>query len=84
MNNIKDNNGFTLTELLAVIVLIIVVTGLAIAAVSSSMNKSRTKAFSNDTIVIAESALNKYADDRLNELFNNDLFNGEVSGKRCY
>lgn len=84
MNNIKDNNGFTLMELLAVIVLVIVVTGLTIAAVSSSMNKSRTKAFSNDTIVIAESALNKYADDRLNELFNNDLFNGEVSGKRCY
>lgn len=84
MNNIRSNKGFTLTELLAVIVLIIVVTGLAIAAVSSSMNKSRTKAFTNDTIVIAESALNKYADDRLNDLFSNDLFNGEVSGKRCY
>lgn len=80
----NNKKGFTLTELLAVIVLIIVVTGIAIAAVSSSLNKSRTKAFSNDTIVIAESALNKYADDRLNENFSNDLFNGIYMDKRCY
>ena len=80
----KNNKGFTLTELLAVITLIIILTSIAVVAVSRYLNGSRTKAFSNDTIVIAEAALNKYSDDRLQENFNNDLFAGSVDGKRCY
>lgn len=79
-----NKKGFTLVELLAVIVILGVIITIAVVNVTSSMNRSRTGAFKNDATVLSDAALTKFSDDKLVKNYSEDLYNGTVSGKRCY
>ena len=76
-------NGFTLVELLAVIIIIGLIFLLAVTNVIPVFRKSKTKGFINDAITLAEAARIKYKDDILNGV-DDDMFAGSVSGKKCY
>lgn len=76
-------NGFTLVELLAVIIIIGLIFLLAVTNVIPVFRKSKTKGFINDAITLAEAARIKYKDDILNSV-DDDLFAGNISGKKCY
>lgn len=76
-------NGFTLVELLAVIVVIGLIVTLAVTNVIPIFRKSKTKGFANDAITLAEAAKLKYKDDKLNNI-DDDLYEGSIPGKKCY
>ena len=76
-------NGFTLVELLAVIIIIGLIFLLAVTNVIPVFRKSKTKGFINDAVTLAEAARIKYKDDILNGL-DDDMFAGHMSGKKCY
>ena len=76
-------NGFTLVELLAVILIIGLIFLLAVTNVIPIFRKSKTKGFINDAVTLAEAARIKYKDDILNNI-DDDLFAGNISGKKCY
>lgn len=76
-------NGFTLVELLAVIIIIGLIFLLAVTNVIPVFRKSKTKGFINDAITLAEAARIKYKDDILTGV-DDDLFAGSISGKKCY
>ena len=76
-------NGFTLVELLAVILIIGLIFTLAITNVIPIFRKSKKKGFANDVITLSEAARLKYKDDILNGV-DDDLFVGSQPGKKCY
>jgi len=76
-------NGFTLVELLAVILIIGLIFALAITNVIPIFRKSKKKGFANDAVTLAEAARIKYKDDILNNI-DDDLYAGNISGKKCY
>lgn len=76
-------NGFTLVELLAVILIIGLIFLLAVTNVIPIFRKSKTKGFINDAVTLAEAARIKYKDDILNNI-DDDLFAGNMAGKKCY
>ena len=79
-----NKKGFTLVELLAVIAILGVIIIIAVTSVTSIMKKSKMNAFKNDATVLSDAALTKYSDDKLLKNYSEDLYNGSVSGKRCY
>ena len=56
MKKIKNNNGFTLVELLAVIVVLAIVMGLAVVGISSVLENTRKSAFAADAKSFLEGA----------------------------
>ena len=48
MKNLKNNKGFTLVELLAVIVVLAIVMGLAVVGITSVLDNTRKSAFASD------------------------------------
>ena len=64
-----NNKGFTLVELLAVLVILIAIMGIAIPTISSSLE--RTKAKQNEAkYKILESAAEQYVTDNKNTIYN--------------
>lgn len=57
-----DNKGFTLVELLAVVVILAVVMGIAMTSVLSSMNNSRKGALSDSAISVKNAFTTKYSE----------------------
>ena len=85
VSNMKINNkGFTLIELMGVIVIILLMSVMAINTYNKISVKNEQKVFIDEAITISEGAQNKYADDRLNKDYSQDLYNGKVDGKYCY
>ena len=85
VSNMKINNkGFTLIELMGVIVIILLMSVMAINTYNKISIKNEQKVFIDEAITISEGAQNKYADDRLNKDYSQDLYNGKVDGKYCY
>lgn len=65
-----DNKGFTLVELLAVLVILIAIMGIAIPTISSSLE--RTKAKQNESrYKVLESAAELYVTDHKNAIYDN-------------
>ena len=79
-----NNKGFTLTEILAVIFIIMILSLFAFTNHIKSLNNGKIKTFLNEVATISDGALNKYADDRLNKNFSNNLFQGTSTTKACY
>lgn len=83
-------NGFTLVELLAVIVILGVIVIIATSNVGSIMRHSKMNTFKNDAVVLTEAGLNKYADNKMlaesceDSVYCEDLYRGAYPGKKCY
>lgn len=78
MNRKLNNKGFTLVELLAVLVILIAIMAIAIPTISSSLE--RTKAKQNESRYrVIESAAELYVADHKNEIYTNLGGNS-----RCY
>ena len=68
----RKKNGFTLVELLAVIVILAVVILIAVTAVIPRMNSARKKALLDEALIYAKMAKEQYA------------ISNEVQGTKCY
>lgn len=79
-----NNNGFTLVELLAVIVILITIMSIAIPTISSSLERSKEKQ-NKEKIKTIEAAAELYVTDNKNEIFNTltSLTSGDEEGKEC-
>lgn len=80
----NKNKGFTLVELIAVIIILAMLILFAVTAIIPSSERARKKSFINEAKVFADGALNKYSDDRLKENYGEDLYLQEKEGKVCY
>ena len=65
-----NNRGFTLIELLAVLVILTAIMGIAIPAISSSLERSKDKQ-NKSRIKLLESAAELYVSDNKNEVYRN-------------
>lgn len=65
-----NNKGFTLVELLAVLVILIAIMGVAIPSISSSLERTKDKQ-NKSRIKIIESAAEQYVTDYKNVIYNN-------------
>jgi len=63
----KNNKGFTLVELLAVIVILAVIILIAVNAVIPQMNKARKNSFVDEVAVYAQAAEKAYVSDQIND-----------------
>lgn len=80
----KDNKGFTLLELLSVIILLLVILTIATLNFNKSFDNGKKQALIDEAHVFSEGAINKYSDDRITKLFRNDLLANKNSTKKCY
>ncbi|MBR5662861.1 MAG: InlB B-repeat-containing protein [Bacilli bacterium] len=81
----KSKKGFTLTELLAVVLILVLFSVMAFTLVTKITERSRMRAFIKEANVFAKGAINKYYNDKmLDESLRDDLYNGTVNGKVCY
>ena len=79
-----NKKGFTLVELLAVTIILIIITTIVIFTVNKQMEKSRLNAFLDEANVFAKAAQQKYSTDRTTEAISEDLFHNAIKGKVCY
>lgn len=81
---LKNKKGFTLVELTAVIILLVVIITMATLNYMSSYNNGKISSFVDEAFVISEGAINKYSDDRLVKKYSGDVFLSKNNAKRCY
>ena len=75
-----NNKGFTLVELLAVVVIISVIIGIAIISVISAINKSKASALENSAKEIAKAFQSEYLSNLLKGNPTNLYQQGNFSG----
>ena len=80
----SNKKGFTLIELISVLILLIVIVIIATLNFMPTFEDSKKQALVDEALVISEGVLNKYADDRLSKTFYSDVFASRNSTKRCY
>lgn len=81
----KSKKGFTIVELMAVVIILVFLSLMSIAVVTKISERSRMRAFVKEANVIARAAVNKYYDDKiLDETVRDDMYNGTANGKVCY
>ena len=80
----KNKNGFTLVELLAVTIILIIIMTTAIVTVNKQMEKATKNAFIADVNLFAKGAQQKYSSDKSNHAVGEDLFHNVYDGKVCY
>lgn len=81
----KNRKGFTLVELMAVIIILLILSLFSLFFVTRITEKSYRNRFIKEANTIAKAALNKYYDDKNADVkLREDLYNGTVSGKVCY
>ena len=80
----SNKKGFTLIELISVLILLIVIVTIAILNFMPTFEDSKKKALIDEAFVMSEGVLNKYADDRLSKTYYSDVFASRNSTKRCY
>ena len=73
-----NNKGFTLVELLAVLVILIAIMGIAIPSISSSLERTKEKQ-NESRYKIIESAAEQYVTDH-----KNDVYKKLDSNNKCY
>lgn len=76
----KNKKGFTLVELLAVIVILAVIILIAINAVLPQMAKARKNSFADEVMNYAKAAETKYVSDNADE----EVTDGDVTTGICY
>lgn len=79
-----NKKGFTLVELLSVLILLIVLVTIAILNLMPTLDKSKKKAFIDEAYVMSEGVMNKYNDDRIAKNYSSDMFHGRNATRKCY
>ena len=81
MNRNLNNKGFTLVELLAVLVILVAIMGIAIPTISSSLERTKEKQ-NKARHKVLESAAELYVTDNKNVIYRNltDVYHEE----KCY
>lgn len=81
----KNRKGFTLVELLAVVVILIILSLITIALTTKITERGKINAFIDEANTFAKAAYNKYTSDKqLDNPSRDDLFNGTRPGRVCY
>lgn len=83
----KNNKGFTLLELMAVIIVLITITLLALFKINRQVEASGYDAFIKDANQIAIAAQTKHDEEvakSIDGIIKDDIYNGTVEGKVCY
>lgn len=81
----KNKKGFTLVEILAVIILLIIITLIGIFAINKYTERSKLTAFVKEANTFAKAAENKFLNDKnLDVSLRSDLYNGTKPGRVCY
>lgn len=82
----KNRNGFTIIELMGVLIIIVLVTLMGINVVSKSIEKSRMDSFVIEANSIKKAAVNRYMADKgdAKTKKSHDAYNGTKDGKVCY
>jgi type II secretory pathway pseudopilin PulG len=83
-NDSNKKNGFTLVELLAVIVILIVIFLIAIFATNKFVDRSRENAFVAEANVIVKGAMEKYSLDKSDGNMDADIYSSNKPGRVCY
>ena len=81
---LKNKKGFTLVELTAVIILLVVIITMATLNYMSSYNNGKISSFVDEAFVISEGAINKYSDDRFirkEDITYKRLYNDNLNSK---
>jgi len=85
MPKYKNNKkGFTLVELLAVTIILIILMTAAILSINRHMEQSRLNAFIEEANTFAKGGQQKYSSDRISGTIGEDLFHNKIKGKVCY
>lgn len=83
--NKLNKKGFTLVELMAVLVILITIMVIALLTVSKLTERSKLNSFIEEAHVFTKAAKNKYYADRTNEdSLTEDLLHNKVDGYSCY
>ena len=77
MNRKLNEKGFTLVEVLAVLVILVAIMGIAIPSISSSLERTKEKQ-NKARYKIIESAAEQYVTDHKNQVYN------KLSSNKCY
>ena len=80
----KNKKGFTLVELLAVVVILIVIFLLGLFATNKYVDRSRRNAFVAEANVIVKGALERYSMDRSENDMSMDIYSGTKPERACY
>ncbi|MBR5662862.1 MAG: prepilin-type N-terminal cleavage/methylation domain-containing protein [Bacilli bacterium] len=80
----KNKKGFTLVELIAVIVVLILLMVMAISMANKHMETTKINAFIKEANTFAKGAMTKEGFDRELEKYSDDIFYNAVYGKVCY
>lgn len=83
------NNGYTLTELVSVIVILAIAVTMTLAAIVPQMKRARRMSFIDEANAISKAAINKYTTEGIHtenedDVYVHDEFNDEHLGKVCY
>ena len=79
-----NNKGFTLVELLAVVLIIAILSAITILATSRYIEKQSRKAFISEANLISRAAISKQQEDKSNKDFSDDIYGNRIDGKACY
>ena len=80
----KNKKGFTLVELMAVVIVLIIIMLISLNLVNKQMEKSKINAFLKEANTFAVGAVQKEASDRAEGLAKDDIYHGTIYGKACY
>ena len=81
----KSKKGFTLVELLAILIVLVLFSLMSLFAVNKLVERGKKKAFIREANNIVKAAQTKYFEDKeLKVTSRTDLYNGTVQGKVCY
>ena len=80
----KNKNGFTIVELIAVIIIFIVITLISIFVVNRVTESSKIKALLSDANTFAKGAMSKEETSEDEDLVRDDAFHNTVDGKVCF
>ena len=83
----KKKNGFTLVELLAVLVILIIILTIAMVVTKKQIERARKNAFLSEALTYANAGYDKYSNDRSHKMYgaiDDDLYHGSVTNHVCF
>jgi len=83
----KKKNGFTLVELLAVLIILIIILTMTMVITRSQIEKARKNAFLSEALTYGNAGYSKYSNDRAHKMYgalDDDIYHGTVENHVCF
>lgn len=83
----KKKNGFTLVELLAVLIILIIILTMTMVITRSQIEKARKNAFLSEALTYGNAGYSKYSNDRAGKMYgalDDDIYHGSVANHVCF